>query len=237
MIANCSLIPNGCSASAGTVFGQNEYNNTPNVQNGDQTIQEAGQRILTAIERGETPQAEWVLQAAQAAGADSTTIDAIRDGEISAQNSEAPAQQTDVTQQIDTIAESQNAADSSLANAGADFGHNEYNNTPNTQNGAQTRTERESGNVPRTSAADAAVQTVLDAANAPQNAQRSIDISDDTQFRMVDYEDAATQKQITEQTHEQMVAQGKIVEIGNNAEVAEHYPDLRAVKNRIAMRS
>lgn len=63
----------------------------------DQTIQEAGQRILAALERGETPQAEWVLQAAQAAGADSTTIDAIRDGKISAQNSEAPAQQTDVT--------------------------------------------------------------------------------------------------------------------------------------------
>lgn len=49
---------------------------------------------------------------------------------------------------------------------------------------------------------------------------------------MVEYGDTETQKQMTQELHDRMVADGEVVQIESREDVAEHYPDLRGVKKQ-----
>ncbi len=73
-----------------------------------------------------------------------------------------------------------------------------------------------------------------DTAAAGMSAQTAprADITDDGNFRMVDYGDTDTQRQLTQELHDQMVADGTVVQIASREDVAEHYPDLRGVKKQ-----
>ena len=73
-----------------------------------------------------------------------------------------------------------------------------------------------------------------DTAAAGMSAQTAprADITDDGNFRMIDYGDTDTQRQLTQELHDQMVADGTVVQIESREDVAEHYPDLRGVKKQ-----
>lgn len=78
-----------------------------------------------------------------------------------------------------------------------------------------------------TAAAQAQATTETEAPSAPR-----ADITDDGNFRMVEYGDTETQKQMTQELHDRMVADGEVVQIESREDVAEHYPDLRGVKKQ-----
>lgn len=79
--------------------------------------------------------------------------------------------------------------------------------------------------------ADVSDQAQASAGMEAQPAPR-VDITDDGNFRMVEYGDTDTQKQMTQALHDQMVADGEVVQIESREDVAEHYPDLRGVKKQ-----
>jgi hypothetical protein len=79
--------------------------------------------------------------------------------------------------------------------------------------------------------ADVSDQAQASAGMEAQPAPR-VDITDDGNFRMVEYGDTDTQKQMTQALHDQMVADGEVVQIESREDVAEHYPDLRDVKKQ-----
>lgn len=78
-----------------------------------------------------------------------------------------------------------------------------------------------------TAAAQTQATTATEAPSAPR-----ADITDDGNFRMVEYGDTETQKQMTQELHDRMVADGEVVQIESREDVAEHYPDLRGVKKQ-----
>lgn len=79
--------------------------------------------------------------------------------------------------------------------------------------------------------ADVVAQAQETSGTETQPASR-VDITDDGNFRMVEYGDTDTQKQMTQALHDQMVADGEVVQIESREDVAEHYPDLRGVKKQ-----
>lgn len=79
--------------------------------------------------------------------------------------------------------------------------------------------------------ADVVAQAQETSGTETQPASR-VDIADDGNFRMVEYGDTDTQKQMTQALHDQMVADGEVVQIESREDVAEHYPDLRGVKKQ-----
>lgn len=79
--------------------------------------------------------------------------------------------------------------------------------------------------------ADVVAQTQETSGTETQPASH-VDITDDGNFRMVEYGDTDTQKQMTQALHDQMVADGEVVQIESREDVAEHYPDLRGVKKQ-----
>ena len=78
-----------------------------------------------------------------------------------------------------------------------------------------------------TAAAQTQATTETEAPSAPR-----ADITDDGNFRMVEYGDTETQKRMTQELHDRMVADGEVVQIESREDVAEHYPDLRGVKKQ-----
>ena len=66
--------------------------------------------------------------------------------------------------------------------------------------------------------------------NGSVSAPRMIDIKDDSNFRLIPYEDKDSQNNITSNIHSKMIEEGKVVRIIESDVVSEHYPDLRSMK-------
>lgn len=81
-------------------------------------------------------------------------------------------------------------------------------------------------------AIDARTHPLVNSENTTPKNKRLIDIQDDSDFTHIDYDDKTAQQQVQSQVHDQMVNDGKVVEIEESPDVKEHYPDLRSMPKK-----